>query len=305
MVDKTALVVDDSKSARFAVRKQLEHFGYGVALAETAEEAIVWLDTHRPDVIFLDFTLPGADGFEVLKRIKKNAKTVTIPVVICSSHEGGDFVQQARSKGAVDVMRKPPETEQIATVLKNVERAAEAFGTPPAREPLPGPAHPASSPTSKVQPIRPPEAAIEQRVMQTLRDAMTPPSSPSEPPVMPVAPPAVEPTAARGAADAQLRSLAQDLYAQLGELKARVVTLENTSVDPDQLRQIVQRELGNALSELQAELLKVAKATASDEAHAAAERAVMNAAGRVSEQMAQSLLKTLGHGAPAAGGHKR
>ena len=88
---KTALVVDDSKSARFAMRKFLESFGYQVDTAESAEDAYIYLRKKLPEVMFLDHIMPGTDGFEAIKAIKQNALTAGLPVVLCSSNEGDDF----------------------------------------------------------------------------------------------------------------------------------------------------------------------------------------------------------------------
>src|SRR5690349_2524790 len=105
---KTALVVDDSKSARFALRKYLESMSFQVDPAECAEEAYRFLQSHRPDLIFLDHVMPGTDCFEALRHLKNDPQTGTIPVVICSSNEGEEFTSEARRKGAVDVLQKPP-----------------------------------------------------------------------------------------------------------------------------------------------------------------------------------------------------
>lgn len=117
---KTALVVDDSKSARFALRKFLESFNYKVDTVESANEAYRYLGGTLPDVIFMDHIMPGTDGFEAMRVLKADARTAELPVVICSSNEGEDFVAQARTRGASDVLQKPPSPEQLAGVLANL-----------------------------------------------------------------------------------------------------------------------------------------------------------------------------------------
>ncbi|SFF59855.1 Response regulator receiver domain-containing protein [Fontimonas thermophila] len=108
---RLALIVDDSRSARFALRKQLEHHAFKVEAVESARAAYQWLAAQTPDLIFLDHVMPGEDGFEALRHIKANPRTAAIPVVICSSNEGGSFVAEARSQGAADVLQKPPSPE--------------------------------------------------------------------------------------------------------------------------------------------------------------------------------------------------
>jgi DNA-binding response OmpR family regulator len=144
---KAALVIDDSKSIRFAMRKLLEAQSYTVALAETAEIGLEQLKTVRPDVIFLDHLLPGISGFEVLRKIKSDAKTVTIPVVICSSQEGEEFVTMVRSRGALDVLHKPPNADLIKAVLDRLEKVAATLRGEGAKPAAPPP--PAAAPTEE------------------------------------------------------------------------------------------------------------------------------------------------------------
>jgi CheY-like chemotaxis protein len=117
MVTRSALVVDDSKSARFALRRYLENRHYRVEAVESAAEAISFLRQHRPGVIFLDHIMPGTDGFEALRAIKSDERVADIPVVICSSNEGVEFNAFARSVGATDVLPKPPNPEHLTRIL--------------------------------------------------------------------------------------------------------------------------------------------------------------------------------------------
>lgn len=126
MSGRTALVVDDSKSARFALRKYLENHSYKVDTAESAEAAYHLLRELTPDLIFLDHIMPGEDGFEALRHIKSDPRTAAIPVVICSGNEGEAFVADARAKGAAGVLAKPPTPEQLLQVVDNVMREREA-----------------------------------------------------------------------------------------------------------------------------------------------------------------------------------
>ena len=79
-VSKTALIVDDSKSARVLLKRILETHDLDVDTAESAEDALDYLIRSRPDVIFMDHLMPGMDGFEAVSAIKKNPETATIPM---------------------------------------------------------------------------------------------------------------------------------------------------------------------------------------------------------------------------------
>lgn len=331
MSTKTALVVDDSKSARFAMRKFLESFGYLVDTAESAEDAYIYLKKKLPDVMFLDHIMPGTDGFDAIKTLKQNALTAGLPVVLCSSNEGEDFLRQARACGAIDVLQKPPSPEQIRNVLDNLKRLQES--APPA---VVAPAAP-----NKVQSIREPEVAIEQAVMKNLRDALPPetlaaaapqPAAPRlslsrEDLVLPrtPAPPREEPAprvdALREEMETRLRKITQDLFVQVAEIKAQLAHVEASSRqsrDEQHLQNLALRAVEpqldtlthnfeNLLTRLRGDidqLLAVQnqridqlgqslRQAVIEESHAVSERVMMNAAQRISDQIAESILRVL------------
>ena len=106
MAQKRALVVDDSRSARVALRGLLERHGLLVEFAESGEEAIEFLKSQAVDVIFMDHTMPGMDGLETVSVIKADPRTAMIPVMMYTAKEGEVYVGQARALGAVGVLPK-------------------------------------------------------------------------------------------------------------------------------------------------------------------------------------------------------
>lgn len=116
---KTALIVDDSPLARTVLRKMLAENGVAVDEASSAESAIEYLQSVRPDVVFLDHLMPGMDGFEALKAIKANPNTATIPVMMYTSQDGQLYVSQARALGAVDVLPKNLNPADVNRLLRS------------------------------------------------------------------------------------------------------------------------------------------------------------------------------------------
>ena len=106
MAFKRALVVDDSRSARLALKMLLEQNDLKVHFAETGEEAIDFLKTQTVDVIFMDHSMPGMTGLEAVSVIKGNPRTAMIPVMMYTAKEGEVYVGQARALGAVGVLPK-------------------------------------------------------------------------------------------------------------------------------------------------------------------------------------------------------
>lgn len=131
---KTALIVDDSKSARVVLKKVLETHDLNVDTAESAEDALDYLTEHRPDVIFMDHLMPGMDGFEAVSAIKQNPQTATIPIMMYTSQEGEVYVGQARALGAVGVLPKKIAPVEVSKVLKSLRVIGEESKSDPGED---------------------------------------------------------------------------------------------------------------------------------------------------------------------------
>jgi CheY-like chemotaxis protein len=122
---KRALIVDDSRSARLFLARMLERYEIDVDNAETAEAAIEYLASHRPDVIFMDHLMPGMDGFQAVQAIKNNPRTATIPIMMYTSQEGELYLGQARALGAVGVLPKQIKPTDVSKVLYQLHLVAD------------------------------------------------------------------------------------------------------------------------------------------------------------------------------------
>jgi CheY-like chemotaxis protein len=117
---KTALIVDDSKTARVVLKRVLETHSLDVDTAESAETALEYLNDHRPDVIFMDHMMPGMDGLEAVAAIKNNPDTAMIPIMMYTSQKGEVYVGQARALGAVGVLPKEVEPVEVSKMLASL-----------------------------------------------------------------------------------------------------------------------------------------------------------------------------------------
>ncbi len=122
---KTALVVDDSKTARNVLKKILETHDLDVDTAESAEDAIEYLSDSRPDIIFMDHEMPGMDGLEAVSAIKDNPATATIPIMMYTAQQGELYVGQARALGAIGVLPKQLEPVEVSKVLESLRIIGE------------------------------------------------------------------------------------------------------------------------------------------------------------------------------------
>ncbi|VUD41129.1 Response regulator PleD [Thalassocella blandensis] len=103
---KRALIVDDSKTAQFRLKKLLQPYQLEVDMAASAEEALGYLSYRQPVVIFMDHHMEGMDGFEALKIIKANPSTAMIPVIMYTSKTDQMYMGQAHELGAIDTISK-------------------------------------------------------------------------------------------------------------------------------------------------------------------------------------------------------
>lgn len=107
MIAKKALIVDDSKTACAVLARMLKPYGIDSDSVYSAEDALEYLQSgNKPDVIFMDHSMPGMDGLETVKIIKDDPNTAMIPVMMYTARSGEVYMGQARALGAIDVLPK-------------------------------------------------------------------------------------------------------------------------------------------------------------------------------------------------------
>lgn len=129
MTIKSALIVDDSKSARIMLQRLLEKMDVITLGVESAEEAILYLEKQQPDIIFMDHMMPGMDGLEATQTIKKNPKTQGIPTIMYTSKEGDGYNTLAMSHGASGVLPKPANQQAVMAVIDSLQAANDVADT--------------------------------------------------------------------------------------------------------------------------------------------------------------------------------
>lgn len=114
---KKVLVVDDEKNIRDSLAGVLSDEGFTVVCARSAEEAMEKIKESRPDVALLDIWLPGMDGVEALKEIKKD--NPDLPVVMISGHGTVETAVRATKLGAYDFLEKPLTLEKVVLTVEH------------------------------------------------------------------------------------------------------------------------------------------------------------------------------------------
>jgi two-component system cell cycle response regulator len=110
---KRILIVDDMGSVRQLLKSFLVGKDYLVEEACDGLEALMMIGDNPPDVVVLDVLMPKMDGLECCRRIKANASTQHIPVIIITSIGNYDQEREASSAGANSFLTKPVRKEQL------------------------------------------------------------------------------------------------------------------------------------------------------------------------------------------------
>ncbi len=117
MAIQTALVVDDSRSARFILQRLLERQHVSVDGVGTAHEAMSYLREYLPDVVFMDDMMPGMEGQEAIDRLALNPATAKIPIIMYSARDYSAEELPSRETGVIGVLSKPFTPQDVDNLL--------------------------------------------------------------------------------------------------------------------------------------------------------------------------------------------
>jgi DNA-binding NtrC family response regulator len=110
------LVVDDEPILRDSLEVALKASGYKVITTRTGEEGLERLQKENPDLVLLDYWLPGINGDEVLRRIKE--EDTEIPIIVMTAQGSIDLAVNSMKMGAFDFLVKPFELDQVEDLIK-------------------------------------------------------------------------------------------------------------------------------------------------------------------------------------------
>ncbi len=114
------LLVDDEKDFANYTAKRLNTRGMQVQITYSGNSALEFIAGHPVDVVVLDLLMPGMDGFEVLREIKKARPEAQ--VIVLSGHADRDTVNKVEAIGVVDYIPKPCEFTTLLEAIKNADR---------------------------------------------------------------------------------------------------------------------------------------------------------------------------------------
>ena len=129
MVSKTILIVDDEAPIRDMLRVALEMAEYNCLEASEAQSAHAIIVDQKPDLIILDWMMPGTSGMELARRLKRDQLTAEIPIIMLTAKGEEDNKIQGLEAGADDYITKPFSPRELVARLKAVLRRTDTLAT--------------------------------------------------------------------------------------------------------------------------------------------------------------------------------
>src|SRR5690554_2069036 len=125
MNNRTILIVDDESAIRDMLRVALEMAEYKCLEASNATDAHSLIIDEKPDLILLDWMMPGTSGIELARRLKRDELTAQIPIIMLTAKGEEDNKIQGLEVGADDYITKPFSPRELVARLKAVLRRAD------------------------------------------------------------------------------------------------------------------------------------------------------------------------------------
>ncbi|HCR98294.1 MULTISPECIES: phosphate regulon transcriptional regulator PhoB [Halomonas] len=128
MTAKTVLIVDDEAPIREMIAVALEMADYRVLEADNAQDAHALVVDHQPDLLLLDWMMPGTSGIELARRLKREEATAEMPIIMLTAKGEEDNKIQGLEAGADDYITKPFSPRELVARLKAVLRRTTPRG---------------------------------------------------------------------------------------------------------------------------------------------------------------------------------
>jgi len=126
MQNITVLVVDDEAAIRDMLNLALVQAGFNVLVAADAQEALTHVVDHRPDLLLLDWMLPGMSGIELTRRLKSDVNTRELPIIMLTARGDEENKINGLEAGADDYVTKPFSTRELVSRARAVLRRTHA-----------------------------------------------------------------------------------------------------------------------------------------------------------------------------------
>ncbi len=118
-MSKKILLVEDSNTTRLSHRLMITRgTSYDVISVANGAEALKLAATEKPDLVLLDVMMPGMDGLEVCRRLRKQQATADVPIVLLTFRVGEESVSEGFASGCTAYLKKPVEVDELVKTLR-------------------------------------------------------------------------------------------------------------------------------------------------------------------------------------------
>jgi len=114
------LLVEDNEISRDILMRRLKHFGHEIIIAADGSQAIARAKSDRPDLILMDMTLPGMDGWDATRELRRRMETSRIPVIALTAHTLPADRDRALEAGCDEFEPKPVELEPLMRKIETL-----------------------------------------------------------------------------------------------------------------------------------------------------------------------------------------
>ncbi len=122
MSESTILIVDDEAAIRDMVGITLDLAGFNAITASNAHEAYISIVDNKPDLVLLDWMLPGGSGIELARRVRRDEITTNLPIIMLTAKTSEDNKVQGLNEGVDDYVTKPFSPRELVARIKTVLR---------------------------------------------------------------------------------------------------------------------------------------------------------------------------------------
>jgi CheY-like chemotaxis protein len=117
------MIVDDNPTMVEMLSMALNIFGHNALAAYSGEEALEQIPKADLDLVLLDLTMPGIDGYETLRRLRARPESKGLPVYVITAAAELDLEENIRLAGGTGLLRKPIQMETLADLVETHSRA--------------------------------------------------------------------------------------------------------------------------------------------------------------------------------------
>ena len=118
-MSKKILLVEDSDTTRLSHRIMIaKRTGYDVIAVANGADALKLAAAETPDLVLMDVMMPGMDGLEVCRRLRKQKATAAVPIVLLTFRVGEESVSEGYASGCTAYLKKPILPDELVEALR-------------------------------------------------------------------------------------------------------------------------------------------------------------------------------------------